>query len=175
MALLYVKVVSSNLVLFLPLLAAMLLYTRPRIVIVGGVRAGVDNFIFTRKRLCGIGSNFVYAFIVLLINYIQSMNWIDVLVRDIFEFFASAFTRKTGSRGDFKWDSNYADMYMKNNPFIRTSKTSLHFYRRRFSIFFFAFFSTLNLSFCRLSRKTDSFPISDFFYFLVLFFNLNLF
>ena len=53
-------------------LAAMPLYTRPRIVVGGGV--GVDHFIFTRKRLGGISSNFAYAFIVLLISYCQSVN-----------------------------------------------------------------------------------------------------
>ena len=43
----------------------MQLYTRPRIV----VGVGVDHFIFTRKLLGEISSNFAHAFIVLLINY----------------------------------------------------------------------------------------------------------
>ena len=54
------------------LLAAMPLYTRPRIVVVVGV--GVNHFIFTQKRLGGISSIFAYVFIVLLINYSQSVN-----------------------------------------------------------------------------------------------------
>ena len=66
------------------------LYTRPRIVGVG-VGVGVNHFIFTRKRLGGISSNFAYAFIVLLINYSQSVSWIEILVWDIFAFFASEF------------------------------------------------------------------------------------
>ena len=47
------------------------LYTRPRSVGVVGFRDGVgaDHFVFTRKRLDGISSNFAYAFIALLINY----------------------------------------------------------------------------------------------------------
>ena len=69
------------------LLAAMPLYTRPRIV----VGVGVNHFIFTRKRLGGISSNFAYAFIVLLINYSLNVNWIEILVWDIFAFFASEF------------------------------------------------------------------------------------
>ena len=62
-------------------LAAMMLYTRPRIAVgVGdgvGVGVGVNHFIFTRKRLCGISSNFACASIILLINYSQSVkkNW----------------------------------------------------------------------------------------------------
>ena len=63
------------------LLTAIPLYTRPRIV---GIR--VENFIFTRKRLSGIISNFAYVLIVLLINYFQSVNWIEILVTDIFAF-----------------------------------------------------------------------------------------
>ena len=55
------------------LLAAMPLYTPPRIVVGVGVEVGVrvgvgvgvkvDHFIFTRKRLGGISSNFAYAFL----------------------------------------------------------------------------------------------------------------
>ena len=49
------------------------LYTRPRIGVGVGVGfgfgVGVDHFIFTRKRLGGISSNFACAFIALLLNY----------------------------------------------------------------------------------------------------------
>ena len=51
------------------------------------IGVGVDYFIFTRKRLSEISSNFAYVFIVLLINYSQSVNWIEIIVRDIFAFF----------------------------------------------------------------------------------------
>ena len=67
------------------------LYTRPRIVVGVDVGIGADDFIFTRKRLGRISSNFAYSFILLLINYSQRLNWIEILLWDIFAFFASEF------------------------------------------------------------------------------------
>ena len=69
------------------------LYSRPRIVVggVGVVGVGVDHSILTQKRLHEIISNFAYAFAALLINYSQSVNLIEILVWDIFSFFASEF------------------------------------------------------------------------------------
>ena len=41
--------------------------------------------------LGGISFNFADTFIELLINYSQIMNWIDILVCDIFAFFSLDF------------------------------------------------------------------------------------
>ena len=65
--------IQYSLIILQHLLAAMSLYTRPRIVVVV-VWVGVNHFIFTRKRLGGISSYFAYTFIVLLINFSQSVN-----------------------------------------------------------------------------------------------------
>ena len=75
-----------------------MLYTRPLIVVVAGVGVGVDHIIFTRKRLDVIYSNFAYAFIALPLNYSQSVNWIKILVWDIFAFFASKFVDLAAKR-----------------------------------------------------------------------------
>ena len=59
------------------LLAAMPLYAQPRILFIGGIGG---HFLFTRKRLGGICSNYAYAFIVLLINNFPIVSWIEILV-----------------------------------------------------------------------------------------------
>ena len=58
----------------------------------------VDHSIFTRKRLGGISSNFACAFIALLINHYQSVNWVAILVWDIFAFLASDFVDLAAKR-----------------------------------------------------------------------------
>ena len=140
-------------------LATMPLYTRPRIVVVV-VGVGVGHFIFTRKRLRGISSNFAYVFIVLLINYSQSVNWIEILVWDIFGFFAFEFVDLAAKRTSSENQVTYACCRWEIICLYERTIPILHFYQGKFSIFFFIFYrciSTLYLSFCGLNRKTDSY------------------